>query len=719
MISIIILIFFSKTICQIYTLYETSDENINYSNTLFSLEMNKIYITSNNYSYSDFQSEVIYVDQVINNTIQFFQHNIDYGIGYPIIYSMFKENENLNLTNISVYFNHDKEKVFYPQKVKNKKVNLSSNDYIVDKSIVNCSFSEMYYNTKMIQYNENVKSYKKFYFFLQYTFTYLDGNVYYIKENFDKGNIILFERADCEGIIDDFYFSYKHRGTKNQGYLFFNIPNDNKICIYSLTFLTETNTLVYHYYNSIINIENSILDIKSYKDYIYYSIKGTKKIYQILINDTSNILNTYSYNTIKNDFISFIILNNTIYAIEKEIGLIIFNKTSPSTYHRKYGFEKAFNIDYFINPFTGFEFIGLYLNNTDNIYSDFFIEFILTDEYKPKINKALLYPGLKKPIINQVITFDYFFTYIYDIANNQIIMIKRGSLNKIPFASFKISINNRTNIALKKGETLPSYIFPIYIGNNKTVIGFLEEGFFYRIEGNFVESNLTCFFNYDSLHQLIFLQYNDICYNFNFREENYCRNILVYNFNVLKKRSNHDERNLFIVFFTFLGISFILIFFLVKYKKRIKEGKMNINPPFTKNDRKYLYETVNDINNKNNKKNQNIGEFGKDKEPLINDINNNNFGGVNDNFIDNILKNNKERERKGYDPHKNKMKKYIFNGKENEINNNNQNLSNNQKITKAENESIINNLGTPQRISIKHDNDLKLFNNNNNNNKEN
>ena len=59
------------------------------------------------------------------------------------------------------------------------------------------------------------------------------------------------------------------------------------------------------------------------------------------------------------------------------------------------------------------------------------------------------------------------------------------------------------------------------------------------------------------------------------------------------------------------------------------------------------------------------------------------------------------------------MKKYIFNDKENEINNNNQNLSNNQKITKAENESIINNLGTPQRISIKHDNDLKLYNNNN------
>ena len=60
------------------------------------------------------------------------------------------------------------------------------------------------------------------------------------------------------------------------------------------------------------------------------------------------------------------------------------------------------------------------------------------------------------------------------------------------------------------------------------------------------------------------------------------------------------------------------------------------------------------------------------------------------------------------------MKKYIFNDKENEINNNNQNLSNNQKVINAENESIINNLGTPQRISIKHDNDLKLYNNNNN-----
>ena len=80
MISIILLIIFSKSICQIYTLYETSNENINYSNELLNLEKNKTYITSNNYYYSDFQSDLIYVDQKINNTITFFQHNIDYSI---------------------------------------------------------------------------------------------------------------------------------------------------------------------------------------------------------------------------------------------------------------------------------------------------------------------------------------------------------------------------------------------------------------------------------------------------------------------------------------------------------------------------------------------------------------------------------------------------------------------------------------------------------------
>ena len=716
MISIILLIIFSKSICQIYTLYETSNENINYSNELLNLEKNKTYITSNNYYYSDFQSDLIYVDQKINNTITFFQHNIDYSIGYPIIYSLFKDNKNLNKSNISIYYTYDKKNIFNPQRVNNKKVNLTSNDYIVNEHIVNCSFSEMNYKTKMIQYNVNVKSYNKFYFFLQYTFGYVDGKVYYIKNNFNEDNEILFERTDCEGIINDFFFSYKYGEKSNKGYLFFYISNNNTICIYSLFLDNEKNSLIYNYNNSINNIENSVLDIISYNDYIYYSIKGTKKIIQISISDTSTILNTYSYNNIKNDFISFIILNNTIYAIEDEIGLIIFNKTSPSVYHRKYNFEKAVKIDYFKNPFTGFEFIGLYLNNTNNIYSDFFIEFILTNEFKPKINKAFLYPGLKKPTINQVITFDYFFTYIHDMTNNQIIMIKRGSLNRIPFVSYKISINNRTNVAIKIGEIIPSYIFPIFIENNNIVIGFLENGFFYRIEGEFIASNLTCFFDYDSLHQIIFFQYNDICYNYNLTQENYCRNILVYNFNVLKIRDKHVKRNIFIAFFIFLGVSIIIIFFLIKYKKRIKEGKMNINPQFKKNDRKYLYETVNDINNKNNKKNQNVGEFGKENELLMNDINNNNFGGINEKFINQILKNNKKREKKGYDPNKNNMKKNISNEKVNEINNKKKevnNYHNNSHSDIINNDNIINDLTKAQVISIRHDDKFKQIKNDN------
>ncbi len=70
---------------------------------------------------------------------------------------------------------------------------------------------------------------------------------------------------------------------------------------------------------------------------------------------------------------------------------------------------------------------------------------------------------------------------------------------------------------------------------------------------------------------------------------------------------------------------------------------MTVKARFDKKNRQYLYENVNDMNNKNNLKNQNIGELNENNTPLIN---NNNFGGINDNFINEILEKNKRKDKK-------------------------------------------------------------------------
>ncbi len=116
-----------------------------------------------------------------------------------------------------------------------------------------------------------------------------------------------------------------------------------------------------------------------------------------------------------------------------------------------------------------------------------------------------------------------------------------------------------------------------------------------------------------------------------------------------------------------------------------------------KNDKTYLYEEIGDINNKNNNKNQHVGELEDNRQNVIN----NNFGGINENFLNNILKNNKKREKKGYNPHKNnditnnkienEGNNSIFNEKrENNIHQNHSN-SNKNKIFKTTDDNKSNN----------------------------
>ena len=177
-----------------------------------------------------------------------------------------------------------------------------------------------------------------------------------------------FSDNNCEGKINDFFITNKFGENINEGYLFLYISEEKKICIYNL--YLESSILKYEYKNKILNINSNILDIKSYKENIFYSLKGEKKIKQISINNTSKIIE-YTNKEIQNDIISFVVLEETIYLIEKNKGMIIFDKINLKI-RKRLNYEKAIKLDYFINAFNGNKFIGLYLNNRDNNYSDFF-----------------------------------------------------------------------------------------------------------------------------------------------------------------------------------------------------------------------------------------------------------------------------------------------------------------------------------------------------------
>ena len=638
---LLIFFFISKISSQIYSLFETPKEILSTSITLQKLESKKSYFEIMNYVYSDIYSPLIQVDLSIPSTISFSHSNLDFGIGYPNFLSLIYKEINYGNNKISITNSHNKN-VFYPQRVKDNLVISSSNyENHNNESIVDCVFNNMYYEYQLNNMQGN-KNYNKFEFFLQYTFGLYNGELYYMKEKLNKEK--KFDISDCSGNINDFFIHSKLEKSIYEGYLYLYLSKEKKICVYSL--FLESIGLRYEFINEILNIENNLLDIKNYGNYIYYSLEGKKVINQISINDTSRIINNYTYSDVSNDFISFVILDETIYAIEKNKGLLVFNKTNLSSIIKSFEFKYAVKLDFFINAYTGNKFLGLYLNNIDNEENEFFIEFILIKENNPLLNKVLLYPNSVKPSIDQILTFDYFFTYLYDKANKQIIIIKRGSLFHIPFVSFKIDLSKQNN-------NFNSHIFPIYMGKNNISIGILDNNHYLLINGRFVESKLTCNFEKTGLYTIVFLQNIDFCHVYSQIENQkglFCRNLMAYRFNVLNNPKNNLKRNVIIIFSVLNVIFLIVIFCLIKYRKRLKEGKIYVKANFDKNNKLYLYLETNNINNKNNEKNQHIGEF--DSKNLISK---DNFGGINyDYSIEEILKKNKKREKEGYNTHKNK-----------------------------------------------------------------
>ena len=70
--------------------------------------------------------------------------------------------------------------------------------------------------------------------------------------------------------------------------------------------------------------KTKVLDFKAKKDFIYVSLENEKKIMKIDNNTLENVKN-FTHENIKNDIIKFLVLDQTIYAIEKNVGLIVFD----------------------------------------------------------------------------------------------------------------------------------------------------------------------------------------------------------------------------------------------------------------------------------------------------------------------------------------------------------------------------------------------------------
>lgn len=157
---------------------------------------------------------------------------------------------------------------------------------------------------------------------------------------------------------------------------------------------------------------------------------------------------TMDIDNVKYEISDFVVNKNTIYALVKDYGLAIYNKSQGYPLKSKVNHPEMKQIIHYIHPFTGSEFIGIFLNQKES--KEFFIEVYIGNEFRPKINKVFM----SENKISSMLSSDFFFNYFYDKTNHKIYSIRKAVFNSVSTTIFTYKIEG-TNF--QNGELIPYY----------------------------------------------------------------------------------------------------------------------------------------------------------------------------------------------------------------------------------------------------------------------
>ena len=640
--KLILLNFYNFIFCNIYSI--TNNTNISLSNEIINLYSNSF--INNSYKISNILNQYIKYSEIygdINNMIKtnsFFQNN-EYGFSSKKIDSLLINGQNSKYNLYNFYYkigeysfisnkinisNINSKKVF-DNNQKNKR---SLDEKINDLNKFDCVFEigQCEYNIESLISGKNylkIVNFKNLIFGLNNE----DHRLYFIKENFFSEII-----NDINEYILNFFI--------NNNIIL--ILKENLFTFYQIEYENIINqTIKFNHLNSYsVEKNKNILDFKYQDNFFYISFENEKSIKKFIldINNEINYIDNYSYTDIQNDLISFQILNNTIYAIEKEKGIIIFNKTDNSLYN-KILLSTANQVDKIKNPFNNYLFLGIFLNNSTN--DEFFIELLIINEFNPIINKILTYKDNKHFRITNYLTFDSYFSYFLDNANNKIIIIRRGLINEINFISYIFPVNDISNL-------LPYYLIPSVNNKNNSYLNLAikQDKAYYNLNILFENKNYLYFNFFKSGHFTIIINHlSDSCSLINNDEINLCNITEVFHFKIFGKKNKKQIIEIVVICVVVfcLLISFILFDILYRRHKN-KDLGLNIKSNVDKNDKNKLYILKDEYNNKRNYKNT-TKQFKKNNKVIKNknyyenknklelSLNNNN------NDINNDLNNNK------------------------------------------------------------------------------
>ena len=555
----------------------------------------------------------------LSDSIKFVNKEINYNIDLP------KLNDELGIVNYNihdVFFNgenfssvYDFSEYFYENsfeakkiEVSSKKINKKTNRKINENFYIKKFSSEFKYGKHFFFVDNNRKnfsiSFKKILNVKTISFGLgFDNNLYQINDNLtdDEDVFLLNKKDEClnnNRSIENFFVSNSYL------ILFNNIKK--LICVFNVNFsifdeeffLDDENEIQKFNFN-IENSNNKIIQIKIKFNIVYILFENSNSIITYNLNQSEFGLNFTIFNNI---IIDFIINSETIYAIIKNTGIVVFN-ISNGDIIKEIPLSSAISIDRFINPFNGKLFFGIFLNYSNS--DEFFIELYAKNETNVFLNKVLIYRDDLHYNFSNYISFDGFFSYFFDNANGNIIVIRRGLMSGISFYSYFRNVKE-----VLKEENLGSYkIIPFHSKNRfRGLMPFLwsENKYLSFKDFIYVNNELNITFYKEGMYTLMISHVSNACNenvnNYN-NSEIYCLDLLSIRFKVFGKENNHHTILIVCIFggiiFFFIIPGFITIFII---KMKDKEFSLKVKSKVDKNNKENLYKKHNEYNNKRNNK---------------------------------------------------------------------------------------------------------------------
>lgn len=199
-------------------------------------------------------------------------------------------------------------------------------------------------------------------------------------------------------------------------------------------------------------------------------------------------------------------------------------------------------IDYIINPFNSNIFLGVKLNQNSsqiaNQDSEVFIEFLLNEEENPYLNKIFTSKNQYVKYYTKFINLDSFFSYSFNQITKNIIIIRRGMLNSIPFLTYVYPINLCSINSNSLFDIIPLSDYT----NNISIILLIDKINHKVVKvSNFTmpTHNMSCVFPEEGEYYFRFIQKGEVCSaSINNKKKNQtyptCQKILNYNYKVYK-----------------------------------------------------------------------------------------------------------------------------------------------------------------------------------------